>query len=193
MSLTQINFEINAISLALATVIVRHRHITVDETKQYSVVDLVSEVNSFPFNEIIRIHDIAILQQGLYEFKRVLNKSYLHLELIPQQRKGELLTLAFGALEGHQVAYDVKFVSYYSKTENSNIGTSCQLLHPEIEIKIKECYNDLLTKFYKVKTLLHYSFEQVRDLYSSFQIKPAPQAGFTQQPIKEWLEPKSQI
>ena len=101
MSQNKIHFEINAIALALATVIVRHRHSTVDTAKQYSAVDLVSEVNSLPFNEIIRIHDIAILQQGFYEFKSILQKFYLHLEVIPQQRKGEQLTLPFGSLDGH--------------------------------------------------------------------------------------------
>ena len=62
---------------------------------QYTVLELVNEVNSMPFNEIIRIHDIAILLQGLFEFKSILNKSYLHLELIQQQQKGRDVNASF--------------------------------------------------------------------------------------------------
>jgi len=84
MSQSKLNFEINAIALAVATVIVRHQHNKADNNKQFSAVDIVNEVNSLPFNERIRIHDIAILQQGLFEFKSILQKSYPQLLLISQ-------------------------------------------------------------------------------------------------------------
>jgi len=107
MSQTKFYFEINTIALAVATVIVRHRYSKADNNKQFSAVDLVNEVNSLPFNEIIRIHDIAILQQGLFEFKFILQKSYPQLLLISQQRKGELLTNSFLGLDGHHVAHSM--------------------------------------------------------------------------------------
>jgi hypothetical protein len=87
LSQSKFNFEINAITLAVATVIFRHQYNKADNNKQFSLVDLVNEVNSLPFNERIRIHDIASLQQSLFEFKSILQKSYPQLLLISHQQK----------------------------------------------------------------------------------------------------------
>ena len=65
----------------------RHQYSTDDNTKQFSAVDLLNEVNSLPFNEIIRIHDIAILQQGLIEFKTILPKLYTPLRVNSTTKK----------------------------------------------------------------------------------------------------------
>ena len=194
MSQGELIFELNAVALALATVIIRHRHSVVDNAKQYTVLELVYEVNSMPFNEIIRIHDIAILQQGLFEFKSILKKSYLHLELIQQQQKGEMLTLSFGGLTGHKATFDIKFLTSYSNCEIHDQTTLA-----ELETKIISCANNLLTKLDKNLAPLQYTFQQVGNLYENFQNnKTAPQADFTspcQQPRKTWLElqPRTQI
>jgi len=77
MAHNSITFEINAMALALATVLVRHQYNQDNIASQYSALDLANEVNGLPFNDIIRIHDIAILQQGIFEFKKILNKFYI--------------------------------------------------------------------------------------------------------------------
>ncbi len=64
----KVTFEINSIAIAVAIVIIRHKT-PQDINKYYSAEELVDEVNNLSFNDIIRIHDISMLQQGLFYFK----------------------------------------------------------------------------------------------------------------------------
>ena len=98
-----------------------------------------------PFSEIIRIHDIAILQQGLFfEFKSILKKKNL---LVIRLH----LTLSF-----IQIILIVK-----STTKPRTLA--------ELETKIICCANNLLIKLDKNFAHLEYTFQQVGYLYENFQ------------------------
>jgi len=100
-------------------VIIRHKYTDSAINKYYTAFELIEEVNNLPFSDKVRIHDVSLLQQGLYYFKRVLGSYFPHLILNKQQLGDEYLTPRFGKLEPHKVAYDIKFISEYSSREFS--------------------------------------------------------------------------
>ena len=160
----EITFAMNAAALAVATIIVRHPWTVDDIGRQYSALELTVEANSRSFSDCIRIHDVAILQQGLFEFKNVLKKNYLNLDLISMKRKNVILTPAFGCLQSHLAAFDVIFRSGYTNGEIVD-SHSVPLSQAQVISRIEECANKLLTMYYKHPTNLSYSCEQVKQLY----------------------------
>ena len=150
----KVTFEINSIAIAVAIVIIRHKN-TQDTNKYYSAEELVDEVNNLSFNDIIRIHDISMLQQGLFYFKRILGSRFPHLLLNIRHLDNEYLTLSFGKLVKHKAAYDIKFLSQYPHNEfasqQGNVITkkSCKFesLHQDIHcIKLLNWHQQYLMK-----------------------------------------------
>ena len=142
MSKKEVTFEINAIAIAVAIVIIRHRN-TQDDSKYYSAIELVDEVNNLPFSDKFRIHDISILQQGIFYFKRILGALFPHLILNIQQQGDEYLTIPFRKLDKHKAAYDVKFLTQYPNNEfASQQGRTISSV--ELEDRIISCSNVLL-------------------------------------------------
>ena len=159
MSKKEVTFEINSIAIAVAIVIIRHRN-TRDSNKYYSAMELVDEVNNLPFSDIIRIHDISMLQQGLFYFKRILGASFPHLLLNMQQSHNEYFTLPFGKLEKHKASYDVKFLSQYPHNEFASQQGST-ISPKELQDRITTCSNYLLRDH---KSEPRYTLHQIAEL-----------------------------
>ncbi len=98
-------FEIYTIAVAVAIVFIRHRfNNNAKESKlEWTVDDLVKEINSLPNSSQFSIDNTAILSQGLYYFQSKL-ETLCNCSLNQKQAN---LTPAWGSLPAHLRSYTV--------------------------------------------------------------------------------------
>ena len=142
MPLKDIDLAVEIVAIATAIIAIRHWANKGTINCQYDAETLLREVNGLQFNSNIHIDSVAILQQGIFYFRRVLEKHF-SMTLIMQQNKGENMTASFGTLPERQATFDVKFGGNYYESKFSDESK----LPGEKDIirRIEKCRDNLLS------------------------------------------------